>query len=347
MNRNSNLDGVRGLAALAVVLGHSNTLGTGMAPLSMRASDFASETGNDIAARLWHTVFNADAAVMLFFVLSGYVLTAGLNATSRRPLQELPAYSIRRLFRIYPVAIVAAIPLAILYPLDWQTTVGTMLLTDTSANGVLWTLQIELLGSALVFALWAVRRRMLGLVLLVLFPLVAREFAGTPYVYYFACMPAFLLGALLPHVPRVFWSSRFLLLASLLTLIGADLFMAKMLHWRYLATFAAVGVVGCLTVQSFRVLDSRPVQFLGRICFPMYVLHMASVLAAQPFINQYLPGASMLRTVAFATVTGVPTILAAALVHRWIEAPAISAGSKLAKRIAGVSTKTAVEPAIS
>lgn len=345
MNRNSNLDGIRGLAALAVVLGHSNTLGTGLAPLALQFKNFAGATGSDIAARIWHTVFNADAAVMLFFVLSGYVLTLGLQNCGRKPAQELSGYVIRRLFRIYPVAILAAVPLAFLYPLDWKQTLNTMLLTDRSANAVLWTLQIELIGSAVLFALWTIGHRAVSVAVILGILGTARFWLHFEYPYFFACMPALILGSLLPAVPRKLWESRLLLAASIAVLLCTDLFMNKELHWRYLTTIAACGIVGCLTVQRFAVLDSTPVQFLGRICFPLYVLHMSAVLVAQPLLNELFPSMSLLRTLAFVVATGIPTILAAAITHKVVEAPAIRAGSWLARRtVVSVRGRSNVAP---
>lgn len=89
---------------------------------------------------------------MLFFVLSGHVLSRSLE---RR--REGGAYFVQRAFRLFPVGIIAAVPFVVLLHPDIMTALGTAFLVDHSLNGVIWSLQVELVGSALIFILVKLR----------------------------------------------------------------------------------------------------------------------------------------------------------------------------------------------
>lgn len=88
--RVNQLDGLRGLAALSVFLLHAVEI-VGWQP-----------NGRDAA--LWQVlrpIWDGSAAVVLFFVLSGFVLTLPYAAPSSRKIDVLP-FIIRRVTRLYP-----------------------------------------------------------------------------------------------------------------------------------------------------------------------------------------------------------------------------------------------------
>src|ERR1700733_6390234 len=72
--RNRGLDGVRGIAALSVALGHCVTQVTGLALWNTSLRDFPAMPAMSIVMRVLSALFPSDAAVMVFFVLSGHVL---------------------------------------------------------------------------------------------------------------------------------------------------------------------------------------------------------------------------------------------------------------------------------
>jgi peptidoglycan/LPS O-acetylase OafA/YrhL len=89
------LDSLRGLAALAVFFGHA--LGGKIdTPLMV----FIQKTPLGI-------MFNGGAAVMFFFVLSGFVLSLPFVG-NEKPL-KLTAFYVKRIFRIYPALILAIV----------------------------------------------------------------------------------------------------------------------------------------------------------------------------------------------------------------------------------------------
>ena len=89
--RNLALDGVRGLAALSVALGHCMLIVAGMDVWSKTAFDFPAMPAQEIAGRLMHLLFPGNGAVMVFFVLSGYVLW-GSFARKQASLTALPMW---------------------------------------------------------------------------------------------------------------------------------------------------------------------------------------------------------------------------------------------------------------
>jgi len=97
------LQSLRGIAAVTVMIGHC-FISYGPSALLMGLSCF----------------FNGRAAVAVFFVLSGYVLTRSLQK-SRFDGAAVLGFYVRRGFRLYPAIWVAsAFGLAYLFALHWQ-----------------------------------------------------------------------------------------------------------------------------------------------------------------------------------------------------------------------------------
>ncbi|MBS1813560.1 MAG: acyltransferase [Acidobacteria bacterium] len=133
-------------------------------------------------------VFNAHAAVMLFFVLSGYVLSRSLSGAPES-VPTLIRFYVSRLFRIYP-ALWAACVLGMVYFIavkphlpvrdasPWflvntaALTLRRMLSTfsgrPTLLVPILWSIRVELLASLLLPGFVYLIRRRLGILLLAL-----------------------------------------------------------------------------------------------------------------------------------------------------------------------------------
>ncbi len=138
------LDGLRGLAALIVLTSH-----------------FTNDTG------LWHGFLGQGAGqtgVMIFFILSGFLMTR-LHIGTPLTAQSLLNYVVRRMARIYPMFVIAAVAYQwristanegaeFLVPVLRQVT-----LIDPGIS-VLWTIRIELIFYAVFIALWLVHDRL-------------------------------------------------------------------------------------------------------------------------------------------------------------------------------------------
>lgn len=163
------LESLRGLAALMVAVGHSFLVLSiyGITKIwTLKISDI-----NGIQAflvRFIITIFNGGAAVTIFFVLSGYLLSLSLDKNKLSFLRSISFYS-RRICRIFPAHLICLflIVITILFfhtyirfenTSDWfnwyfkdkitiKRIIHNIVLYKTNLNPVTWTLKIEILIS--------------------------------------------------------------------------------------------------------------------------------------------------------------------------------------------------------
>lgn len=145
------LEGLRGYAALAV--GFYHVLGPDLDP------GFQPN-------RLWGYLNPGPACVLLFFVLSGYVI--GLTTTADFSRQEMIRYLIRRTIRLVPIywiAIICSIPFAT--GDSWGTILGNALFLQgltvpvITGNGALWSLSYEVIFYLLFLLIWWLRPKVI------------------------------------------------------------------------------------------------------------------------------------------------------------------------------------------
>jgi len=163
---NSRLEALRGVAAMMVAVWHSLAVLPG------------SGVKADVIASL-RRLTNGNAAVTLFFVLSGFVLGLSLRKAGECSRKQFLGFCVRRLFRIYPVFLFSTLlVVACLYyshymgglfpawfnsPSDYRQTelnpglppsaalvLGNLLLWCPTLNYPTWTLGIELRCSLLL-----------------------------------------------------------------------------------------------------------------------------------------------------------------------------------------------------
>jgi len=351
------LDGLRGLAALVVVLMH------------LMATYFPSLIFASAAnAPGWHTVLattplsflvSGQLAVIIFFVLSGYVLSA--SAINSR--QSVIALTLTRLLRLgvpASLSVVFAYALYVAGFLDLQgipeatghpwaeqfmrpissgdaasEMLGSYFLTGgSSLNGVLWTMRIELIGSIIVYVVFgfmiSARLRVGFLIALTMAFLIL----GGGWIY----LVGFTAGMLL-YESRTLRAPNSLLwwcLASGLLLggfpfewRGHPIYGPALigLHSYYsLADPAIVSrTVGAILVVTavlhlrpmHSALEIPPIKFLGRVSFPLYLLHWPLMQATftEPYF--YLRGSPVQMILA------VVVFLAALFALSWLMVTAV------------------------
>lgn len=343
-NRNNALDGLRGLAALIVAIGHCNLTLTGLRIHAATLDNLSSLNAGELRARLFYLIFNQDAMVVLFFMLSGHVLGLALRQRATSPLMEVMPYLVRRICRLLPVGIIAALPFLYLAPqAPLRQIVETMVFYDRSLNGVIWSLQVEIFGSLLIFALWALRWRWLAMLSIPVFVGLILTHQSTSFVIQY--MPAFALGYLIRsgiRLPKWIICSGVVL--AVIVLMGTDLLIGHGIPLGYLQTLAAFVIVGALVnwPQSIgaRLLSSRPIHFLGLVSYPFYLLHPAAVQITAPLIQGHWAGMSMMMRVAELSMVSVVTGLSAAWVaHKLVEQPGIRLGQVIGRWVAGVQDR--------
>ena len=159
------LESIRGLAALMVAGAHALVV--------FPTHDWAARC--TVALR---SVLNGDSAVAMFFVLSGLVLGMGLQRQGRGTFREYCAFTVRRVFRIYPILLLSTVAiLSFLFfaknsfgphfwfnhvldyrqsMLNWDVfpngriIIANLLLLSASMNLVTWTLGVEMISSLLL-----------------------------------------------------------------------------------------------------------------------------------------------------------------------------------------------------
>jgi peptidoglycan/LPS O-acetylase OafA/YrhL len=311
------LDGLRALAAIAVVFHHNLWRGGGLG-------------GVRTAAHL------GDAGVRLFFVLSGFLIT-GILLRARGAPGALPAFYARRFLRIFPLYYLVVIGVALLgQPLMRSTLAWNLAYLANFKMALmggfpgppvshLWTLSVEeqfYLAWPLV-VLYAARRSLLPLALstllvapasrLVLLLLTGNATAAA--VVTTSCLDTLGAGAVLAlagRVPKGVVPFGLGLLAAVTALDGSW-FDIAFRDTAYACTFAwvvqrcAEGVRG----PAGRVLASAPLVYMGTISYGIYVYHHVLPALVK------LPGYGLARTGLVLALT----IPAAALSHRFFEAP--------------------------
>lgn len=377
--RLGHLDGVRGAAAFSVFVCHfvqtflphiyytDRTEGHGL-------------WEDEFATSPFNIVVNGNFAVCLFFVLSGYVLSCRYLAEG--DLGYLRRLAVKRYLRLMlPTLGAVLVAWAILaaggysfgaaqpftksgmrdayaafVPL-WsaleQGTVGAFFLGQWSLDPVLWTMQTELYGSFLVFALLAlfagVRCRW-------------AVYAAAALIVYDSYYLAFVLGVVLAelHSRSDGGEAPYPLVLALATLglwfgsypyYGAEtgLWSAlpaigsahKPVFYHVLGAFVLI-LTTRLFAEAREVFSSRPFRFLGRISYSLYLIHFPLICSvATGLFLVLLPHLGYAATISLIFVVMVPVVLAAAfLFTRLVDEPSIRLADRFARLLSGEGRAT-------
>lgn len=301
----------------------------------------------------------AATAVECFFVVSGFLVT---HSFDRDP--DMKRFFIRRVLRIYPlyfmVIVAQAFILASLASGGIAAHLGEMgrylaanavfanfadhdiggVLTgrvDPSLNASLWTLKIEFAFYLILPFLWkGIQRYGLGLVALLFVgsviyqqtmlamdhPLYAKQLPGQ--LHYF------LLGILGYKYQHLFKFDRRLgLAAAVLTGVA----MTFLMHPHTPVIYPLVVAAFVLTVAF----SAPRVRMTLDISYGVYLLH-APLIQLSLIFGLYRPG-----WVGVAMIVGTVLVLAT-LAERFVEAPGIALGRRLAKRVGGDRPPRAPDP---
>src|SRR5581483_11723771 len=239
-----NLEALRGIAALAVAFGHCFLI----APF---------QAGAQAEYELSLCIMNGRAAVSVFFVLSGFVLTLAMRRTTGSRTADYAAFEIRRFFRILPVFLIVATAISLaavlflpVYFPAWSSEwfhknytgkpsaldiLHHLFLLDTKLNPVSWTLQVEMCASLLLpFMIWINRMLSLRGKLLFQLPMLALAYIFRyttlhPLAYCLGFLWPFYLGVLIADLGPWLWkrfrpvSAWWLILAGWAVLLSSRL----------------------------------------------------------------------------------------------------------------------------
>lgn len=329
------MESLRGIAALVVVLFHvSQSVGG----VSAHLQDIV---GVWFAIFIFttQTIFNGSSAVILFFVLSGFVL--GLNAEPHLSVRSYAAFIVRRIFRLLPLAIVAVMFSAIMWRLfsdqnfSLRDILENALLLHTNIDGPLWSLRVEVILSLafplLFFCLTRTGPAVRLTALLTIFFATLTGYTASITDYW----AAFALGIVVPSFGRTLIEeigskvSAWVLLPvfALYTLtpisrtFGWYGYQVHLIFWTagafYIVSWAMYGRNAVLS----RALSHPFAMWLGRVSFSLYVLHYPIVTIVKQHLAERVSHAGMVQ----ALVTGLvalPLSLVAAEICFWlVESP--------------------------
>jgi peptidoglycan/LPS O-acetylase OafA/YrhL len=348
----SRIESLRGIAASSVLIAHASAVFRVDGHPSYWAVPFMDQSLPAKIMTLFTSVFNPDAAVVLFFVLSGFVLTLSFSRATLSLKQTTAPYLFRRALRLLPVMWVsillylAIMQFAPFYPPDWPDlfsdwflvmfgpphplmtdALRNLMLINFRANPVTWTMYVEVIGSITIpfLYLWHQKTALpLELLSVMLLVTVAWIFPDSLTVRYLFC---FDLGAII-----VYRSSRYISnYSGIIFTVGIALFLVERL-----ALTGRIGVfvdaAGSFLVLSaivrsggFAVLTAAPLRFIGRISYSLYLFHP---------IGLYVVGLILARIWYVGMVTNILTVMLgmavsvalAALAYRYVEEPCIRFG---------------------
>ncbi|MGC5886776.1 acyltransferase family protein [Ralstonia pseudosolanacearum] len=328
------LESLRGIAALGVAIFHALIWIAFGAERALFTQTVESVHGVQVTiARTILSAFCGPAAVIVFFVLSGFVLARSLR---KEPLGAAMyiGYCLKRVMRILPalalsIAIVL-VYLAVFYPgyqafpaasiwFNWWykepiTVVGVvknLAMVSSSLNSNAWTLRIEMLASfALPFVVAIMGRS--GMVRSLI--AVAACFAWAAYTDNPASAPGefahyaymFVLGvAVEKHIGQVAriptWLSGLLVIASLSAMVAVNAIW-PLAHFLYCDAAIAVSAALLILVivvdgnaKFLAVMDTRAVRFLGRVSYSFYILHFIFLYGTANLALRLFPEGVLVR----------------------------------------------------
>jgi peptidoglycan/LPS O-acetylase OafA/YrhL len=334
------LDALRGIAALVVALHHMRYLISDAKPAWIRLTPLR--------------VFEAgDSAVIVFFVLSGFVLYLTFSTTDRWRYRP---FAIKRVLRIYPPFAGAILLSAALWFVvkpapqgnlsDWTThytwqltptlkvIVAHLLMLDPvrfhSLDNVMWSLVVEMRIS-LIFPLlaFAVRKSWLAACLgsgaisvasIACYHIIGRDWLIDPFQT-LSYLYLFVIGAAMAancERLNLFTQTRAPVLRILTGLVALVAFSIQPDQPAGVATAAGASllVLASFTEPAF-ARPAAPLLWLGRVSYSLYLIQVPILVACAYTINLAIP-------TAVALVIDLALILVGAeIFHRLLERPAI------------------------
>lgn len=345
------LESLRGIAAMSVLTFHV------FASVAVKPTAFTDlgVVGGTFSFLL-PGLFNGSGAVTLFFVLSGFVLGCNIDAARAITVSGYTGFIVRRLFRIVPalwLSVLGAMFLSVSLQgqhYSLHQTFNFLFLQDTSINGPLWSIQVELLASIIYpFLLYASRSLGLLFNLTLLLVLIWFSLGETPFpLRYVWC---FHLGILMPMLGRPLMENlpRGLHLPLLVLAFIAFDATTQFARIEYLNPKKSIQVEGWTAFYFVAfvlysgngvkdaILNAAPIRWIGRISYSLYVLHFPIDSLVMWKLSGYFGSAftthyPFVQFLALPFVAGI-SLVVADLSYRFVEKPFHSYGRPMSRWI--------------
>lgn len=362
-------ESIRGLACLAVVFSH---LSLSFFPY-LHHFDTEATTDSSLQYFIHHSPFafwySGTAAVFLFFVLSGFVLSYAILRKPEQAKAKIKTMLIKRYPRLAIPAVCSCLLVWIVFQcfnIDsshangwfqtyvtqdislkhalYEGTIGSFLFAESDVNWVLWTMHIELMGSLVLFLLLYLYKTQKALFFIgsVLFPALAWYFKGEGF---FLGILSFVIGI------YYYLYGRPLKLYQAVPMFVFGLYLAGahnsswsyqwLMHligertYDYSNFFAGVIIVYSIlmSAQLSQKLDQKVLVWLGKLSFSIYLIHLILLyLIGLPILNLLLNmGMSFNVSALCASVVFIfVTLFCAVFYSRWVDQLAIKSSQKIA-----------------
>lgn len=364
-------ESIRGLACLAVVFSH---LSLSFFPY-LHHFDVNEKTTSSIQYFIHHSPFafwySGTAAVFLFFVLSGFVLSYAILKKPEQAKTKIKSMLIKRYPRLAIPAVVSCVLVWIVFlcfDIDssqvngwfqsyvtqnitlkhalYEGTIGSFFFAESDTNWVLWTMHIELMGSLALFLLLYLyqTKRSLFFVASLLLPALAWYFKGEGFflgilsfiigIYYY------LYGRPLKFVPALVLFIFGLYLAGAHSTSWSYQWLTHFMGERtydYCNFFAGVLIVYSIlmSVQLSKLFDKKILIWLGKLSFSIYLIHLIVLyLVGLPIFNLLLSYGMSFSSAALTAcaIFILMTLLFAEGYSRWVDQFAIQVSQKIASK---------------
>jgi peptidoglycan/LPS O-acetylase OafA/YrhL len=353
--RLDHIDGLRGLAAALVLYQHLAEYGGALAP-----------DGHWVEAQLHFLLTYVDlgkVGVVAFFAVSGYIVPFSFGS-----LRPRLGFLISRFFRLYPAYWLSLVLAVLLLPNIGQhvfsgvqvaanVTMVQYFLRQADVLGVYWTLLVELIFYAMCFGVFCLGRLRSAVTALWIFSaMLAMALVGAIA----KSRGIGVIPASLPLYLAVMWYGACLRLATLeqdtaarrmcrimlpilvvmIPLVWATAYDDTSHKESVLSVIVAfyLALLMFLYCVHFRGFVWSPLVYLGGISYSLYLFHPLALELALHWAKGYAwPMAGVVQLV----MTVVLSVLAAHVVQRWVEVPAIRLGKRLVAKLSAAAAGSA------
>ncbi|MBN9484665.1 MAG: acyltransferase [Bacteroidetes bacterium] len=359
------LEGLRGIAALAVAVCHHIATYCLSGDCAYWMQPFPKEGWDGKLFTIITMFFNANLAVVLFFVLSGFVLSASLaSSQGAMGARGIAGYYVKRVFRIYPahlVALIAMTALLLAIPFaqggnysDFFTSVYSIKISawsfiknaalyNTTINPVTWTLPVEIIGSFFIpLFLLSNRWQLPGkLVVLAVLIAISWRFQQVLPVKYLFC---FYLGMILKDIMAALQLQRSLPL--LYGGLAVSAFSRLLSTWDsgayindLLCALASVMIISAILLKSndviFKFFDNGIIKKLGQRSYSFYIIHLSIMSPIVVLLTRMgLGGINGVVANLVVTVVGITcSYYISGLLFTYVEKPFIKLGKAFTGRL--------------
>lgn len=372
--KNTSADGLRGLAALSVTITHfiaaflPSLLFYNYGALFPRPVE-PGPLADVFGSPAFTLFYNGHFPVLIFFVLSGYVLTLSwFERADAGPVLQRRLWS--RYLRLN-LPIMAAIALAWLAfsaglmhtgqaaqlsgSTNWlasfyrpgltglealkEALFGSIVLGSASFLPPLWTLKIEFIGSIYILLFFLAKPARHTFLPMALACLLLHVVHAEQSIYYIALFAGAALHRV--HLTR----------AGQVAVFSAGLYFGAYQHFRamygflpdpqvwdvksfYNAIGAACVCAAVLSGLGSRLLNLPVVQFLGRISFSIYLLHFIVLCSLSTAFYAHFPRDPLYIGIGFIVYLTI-CVGAAWLFERWVDRPAIALSRRFGDLLCG------------